>query len=131
MHFIWIYKYRGFECWFNKKKTSQGLRHTGAISALVLLKNGSIASGSFDTTIKIWNIEDGALKRTLTGHKSGINNLILLKNGDLVDGSYDLQIKISKIEDGSGHTRYVFALKQLENGDLVSGSEDGKTKHGS
>ena len=62
---------------------------------LFLLRNGHLASGSSDTTIKIWNVEgDGQLVRPLTGHTSYVYSLVLLRNGHLASGSHDNTIKI-------------------------------------
>ena len=36
--------------------------------ALAELANGDLASASLDYTIKIWNPNDGTLKRTITGN---------------------------------------------------------------
>ena len=64
-----------------------------------------------DNTIKIWNPNDGTLKRTLTGHTNGhVYSLVVLPNGDLASGSADNTIKIWNPNDGTlkrtltGHT---------------------------
>jgi len=62
--------------------------------ALITLPNGDLVSGSWDNTIKIWNPNDGTLKRTLNGHTSEVRALTTLPNGDLVSGSMDKTIKI-------------------------------------
>jgi phospholipase A-2-activating protein len=58
------------------------------------LVNGDLASGSEDTTIKIWDSSTWELKRTLTGHISYVTSLAVLQNGDLASGSYDQTLKI-------------------------------------
>ena len=60
-----------------------------------MLKNGYLASGSDDTTIKIWNT-DGSLITTLTGHTGQVKSLAALQNGWLASGSGhpDYKIKI-------------------------------------
>lgn len=42
--------------------------HTNVTYSLAALKNNYLASGSLDTTIKIWNIINGSLIKTLEGH---------------------------------------------------------------
>jgi WD40 repeat protein len=64
------------------------------VSALTILQNGDLVSGSDDSTIKIWNPNDGTLKRTLNGHTGWVRSLTTLPNGDLVSGSDDCRIKI-------------------------------------
>jgi WD40 repeat protein len=97
--------------------------------ALTVLQNGDLASGSGDTSIKIWNPIDGTLKKTLNGHTNWVYVLTVLQNGDLASGSYQ-EIKIWNPIDGTlkrtlkGHTNWVDALTVLQNGDLASGSYD-------
>ena len=80
--------------------------------------------------IKIWNQNDGILKRTWNYHTGSVSALKTLPNGDLVIGSDDMKIKIWNPNDWKlrrtleGHTRWVFALTTLKNGDIVSGSND-------
>ncbi len=62
--------------------------------ALTVLQNGDLASSSADATIKIWNPNNGTLKRTLNGHNSSVWSLTVLQNGDLASGSSDYTIKI-------------------------------------
>jgi WD40 repeat protein len=62
--------------------------------ALTVLQNGDLASGSWDSTIKIWNPIDGTLKRTLNEHTDEVCALTVLQNGDLASGSRDKTIKI-------------------------------------
>jgi WD40 repeat protein len=59
-----------------------------------VLQNGDLASGSDDLTIKIWNPNNGTLKRTLNGHNLHVNALTVLQNGDLASGSWYNTIKI-------------------------------------
>ncbi len=58
-------------------------------------------SGSYDTTIKIWNPKNGALKGTINRHTGDVSSLTTLLNGDLVSGSGDYTIKIWNPSDGS------------------------------
>ena len=55
-----------------------------------------LASGSFDSTIKVWNLTTGGLIRTLKGHKSAIlNSIDLINNGQvLLSGSQDKTLKL-------------------------------------
>jgi WD40 repeat protein len=82
---------------------------------------------SFDWTIKIWNTNNGTLKRVLIGHARGILGLATLTNGDIASGSDDGIIKIWNSNDGTlkrtftWHTDGITSLTTLLNGDLVSG----------
>ena len=44
--------------------------HAFSVIALTLLRNDELASGSEDSTIKVWDINTGELKKTLVGHSS-------------------------------------------------------------
>ena len=58
-----------------------------------MLRNGFLASGSADNTIKIWNVTDGSEIRTLIGHSNFISALVDLENGYLASGGLDMTIK--------------------------------------
>ena len=73
--------------------------HFDQITSLAALKNDTLASGSRDRTINLWNIATCCLLRTLTGHTDWITALDVLPNGRLVSGSYDCCIKIWNIEE--------------------------------
>ena len=52
-----------------------------------MLQNGDLVSGTHDSTIKIWNTDDGTLKRTLYGQTWGVKALSAVQNGELASGS--------------------------------------------
>ena len=100
--------------------------HANFVYVLALLQNGDLVSGSWDKTIKVWNVDNGTVKRTLTGHISFIFAFKVLDNGDLVSGSYD-RIKVSDVATGTAKkdicvNSKVNSLEVLQNGDLVSAS---------
>jgi WD40 repeat protein len=51
--------------------------HTNYIYVLKYLSTGELASGSGDTTIKIWNTTSGLLIKTLTGNTRGVLRIIM------------------------------------------------------
>ena len=51
-----------------------------------MLNNGDLVSGSEDRTIKVWNVDDGMVKKDLEVNAS-VNSLEVLPNGDLVSAS--------------------------------------------
>lgn len=53
-----------------------------------------IASGSWDNTIKIANLNTGKCLQTLTGHTGVIYALEVLESDQLASGSYDGSIKV-------------------------------------
>ncbi len=52
--------------------------------------------------IKIWNQNDGILKRTWNYHTGSVTALKTLPNSDIVIGSDDMKIKMNP-NDGSGN----------------------------
>ncbi|RNA38860.1 high-affnity carbon uptake Hat [Brachionus plicatilis] len=115
------------------KNTLNG--HTNIVSALAVLHNGDLASGSYDDTIKIWNSFDGIEKMTISGFLSWHSSLLVLQNGDLAYGLRDNTIKILNSIDGTlkmtlfGHSNDVVCLALLHNGDLASGSYSKLLQH--
>jgi WD40 repeat protein len=76
--------------------------HTGAVYCLKLLTamssvaNASslIASGSADSTVKVWNWQTGALLYTLFGHSAQVTQLEVVSSSWLASASYDFTIKV-------------------------------------
>eukprot|EP00116_Pleurobrachia_bachei_P003071 sb/3463333/ len=87
-----------------------------------------IVSGSDDSTLKVWSVEQGECLLTLTGHTGGVWCSQLV--GDIVcSGSTDRTIKVWNIESGEclhtlyGHSSTVRCLAMHET-TVVSGSRD-------
>jgi len=81
--------------WNKKGDCIETLRgHKNWILCISVLKNGDLASGSLNKTIKIWNIEAVICINTLRGHKKGISTLVTKLSGELFSSSFDGIIKI-------------------------------------
>lgn len=87
-----------------------------------------LATGSYDNTIKIWDIETGEEIRTLQGHDSGIRCL-QFDDTKLISGSIDRTVKIWNWHTGEclstllGHSGGVIGL-HFDSTILISGSTD-------
>ena len=62
---------------------------------MALPDNQHALSGSWDQTVKLFNVNDGALLRTFTHHTSRVWRLALLPDGRrFVSGSHDYTARI-------------------------------------
>jgi F-box and WD-40 domain protein MET30 len=101
--------------------------HTNGVMALQLSDN-ILATGSYDATIKLWDLDTGKEMRTLKGHTMGIRCLQFDEN-KLISGSLDKTLKVWNWRTGecistyNGHRGGVIAL-HFDSDILVSGSVD-------
>jgi WD40 repeat protein len=52
--------------------------HRGGVQCLAFSSDGvTLASGSLDETVKLWNVASAKLSTTLRGHRSGISAVSL------------------------------------------------------
>jgi WD40 repeat protein len=81
----------------------------------------TLASGSLDNTIKLWNVNTGNLLQTLKGHSELVNSVAYSPDGQTVaSGSLDKTIKLWNINTGN-------LLQTLEGYYIVAYSPDGQT----
>ena len=108
--------------------------HTGSVTSIAFSPNGgTLASGSRDKTVRLWNAETGALKQTLAGHKGAVNSIAFSPDGRVfVSGDVDRTVRLwdavtlEPKRTLSGHTGSVESLAFSPDGKmLVSGSWDG------
>jgi len=109
--------------------------HSGGVSALCVLPDGSLASGGSrdgtDGTIRLWDVTAGAETARLEGHSHWVSALCVLPDGRLASGSYDGTIRLWDATTGAetarleGHSYGVRALCVLHDGRLASGSNEG------
>ncbi|EXJ82723.1 F-box and WD-40 domain-containing protein MET30 [Capronia epimyces CBS 606.96] len=101
--------------------------HSNGVMSLQVYDN-ILATGSYDATIKIWNLDTGEELRTLKGHAMGIRCLQFDDN-KLISGSLDKTLKVWNWRTGeciatyNGHSEGVIAL-HFDSSILVSGSID-------
>ena len=74
--------------------------HSNSVHAVVVTPDGcQIISGSYDNTIKVWDLEGGHLLRSLEGHTQSVNAVAVTPDGrQIVSGSNDNTIKVWDLE---------------------------------
>ena len=123
---------------------SNSLEHMGYFSGhkeliwcLCPISNKILASGSWDNTIKIWNIENRSIMSTLSGHTDIVTALCYVKEGVLVSGSWDDSLIIwsksrpksstySHKQTLTGHKSWIWGIIRLNNREIVSGEDYGE-----
>jgi len=76
--------------------------YTDNVTSLAIFQsseNNILASGSFDETIKLWNLTDYTLISTLSEFDSGVCSLLIFQETEnskpyLISGHYDVKIMI-------------------------------------
>ena len=109
------------------------LGHSSGVNAVAFSPVGqTLASGSSDSTIKLWNARTGDLEHTLLGHAASVTSVVFSPDGQLVaSGSEDKTVKLWNARTGElertlqGHTESVNSVAFSPDGEaLASGGEN-------
>ncbi|KAJ5026028.1 sulfur metabolite repression control protein-like protein SconB [Bipolaris maydis] len=101
--------------------------HTNGVMCLQF-DDEVLITGSYDATVKVWDLKTGQVIRTLTGHSQGIRSL-QFEDSKLITGSLDNTIKIWNWRTGAliktlnAHSQGVIGL-HMAGKLLASGSSD-------
>src|SRR6185312_16580914 len=80
-------------------RTLQG--HTHSVRALAGVGN-TLVSGSYDCSVRVWNIMTGECLWKLTGHTQKVYSVVLdAKRNRCMSGSMDGIVKVWSLEDGT------------------------------
>lgn len=111
--------------------------HTLGIHSVAASPDGTLlATGSDDSTVKVWNAGDGSLIRTLAGHTNYISSVAFSPDGQtLASASWDRTIKLWNLKNGSllstltRHTSWIYSVAFSPDGQtLISASGDNTLK---
>lgn len=106
--------------------------HSDGVLCCQYDNNNLLMTGSYDKTIKIWNVDTGKLLRTLTGHTRGVRTLAFDEQ-KLISGGLDGTIKVWNYRTGqcistyTGHSEGVISV-DFHDKVIVSGSADSTVK---
>ena len=109
------------------------LGHADGIPACAITLDGQyLVSGSFDNTLKVWDLKSGRCLHTLEGHTDAVWACAITPDGQyLASGSVDHTVKVWDLESGDckitleGHANSVLSCAITPDGrHLVSGSKD-------
>ena len=109
--------------------------HTDFVSSVAFSPNGrTLASGSWDNTVRLWNPRTTSPLRTLIGHSNDVTSVAFHPAGTwLASGSWDTTIGIWEVNPGeteswfyNGYGGFVTSVAYLSTGGqrLAWGSED-------
>jgi WD40 repeat protein len=113
------------------------LGHSDSVYSVAFSPDGgTLASGSHDNTVKLWDVKDGELLGTLSGHSDWVSCVAFSPDGGiLASGSTDNTVKLWDVRTGdvlrtlSGHSNYVYSVAFSPDGKtLASGSRDRTVK---
>jgi WD40 repeat protein len=81
---------------------SPNLKHNGAVYCSAVSPDGRyIISGSYDHTLKLWDLETGKEVRTFRGHSNWVTSVDFSPQGNVIlSGSEDSTLKLWDMETG-------------------------------
>eukprot|EP00761_Pharyngomonas_kirbyi_P003207 gb/GECH01003211.1/.p1 GENE.gb/GECH01003211.1/~~gb/GECH01003211.1/.p1 ORF type:complete len:777 (+),score=196.18 gb/GECH01003211.1/:1-2331(+) len=104
--------------------------HEQPVCAVDVASNGTIVSGAWDNTARVWEGEH--VKNVLKGHELNVLSVLILDNGDVITGSADKTIK--KWRNGvevqvlCRHNDIIRSMDILPGVGIVSCSNDGEVR---
>lgn len=118
-----------------QKTITINVGHSNGAKCLEFTPDGKfLASGSYDETIKLWDVQTGKEIRTFLGHKKNVMGIAISPDGKyIVSGSNDSTLKLWDITNGNeiktfkGHTAEVNDVCFNSDGKQIISCGDDKT----
>lgn len=76
--------------------------HTESVTCIAISPDGQmLASGSWDTTVRLWSLPDGAPLKTLKGHTRQVNCLAFSPDGQVLASGDEDNMRLWRLPDGA------------------------------
>jgi WD40 repeat protein len=119
-------------CWAQKPELVVQTGHSETVNSVAFSPDGkTLASGSEDHTIKLWEVTTGRVLRTLTGHSDGVNSVAFSPDGKrLASGGDDKTIKLWDVSTGTelhtltGLGHWILSVTFSPDGRLLASGND-------
>ncbi len=107
--------------------------HKGTVRSVAFSPDGSIlATGSYDRTLKLWNVFTGQLRKSLEGNPEGVVSVAISPDGSTIAAAgYERMVRLWNLDEDQpqkvldGHRDQVFSVAFSPDGKtLASGSVD-------
>jgi predicted NACHT family NTPase len=109
--------------------------HAGYVTSVALTPDARAVSGSWDDTLRVWDISNGNCERVMKGHTKWVESVAVTSDGRAVSGSWDCTVRVWDISTGlcqmvlKGHEDTVKAVAVTPDGRIISGSGGGAPDH--
>lgn len=107
--------------------------HSGFVVAVAAIPPGTspivpglgLVSGSQDTTVNVWDVEECSIAQQLKGHELQVNAVGVLPSGEIVSGGMDAQLKMWKggkaVFSQKEHDAPILCICVLSGGEFLTG----------
>jgi WD40 repeat protein len=111
--------------------------HSHRVLSVAFTSDGNtLASGSYDSTVRLWDVGTGAERRVLKGHSQSVWSVAFTSDGNtLASGSEDSTVRLWDVGTGAerrvlkGHSQRVLSVAFTSDGNtLASSSTDGTVR---